>query len=471
MSETTLISRNINGSFASEFHDVVVIGGGAAGLATAYDLRKNGYDVILLEEQNYPGGRISTVHSNGFHAESGGAVITEGEAATLNLLNELSVGPLIDLGLHGLDLFMGKKTVHLTRMDGRVGGPRDLWSLIRFAFAAGKVGPNARFPGPGLLLGYRAALKAIKKEKVFLKYPYDPNARANWDTTTFAEFLDRFHPSLREFVDLQLQVTAGEISDRISLFWGLLTFNWNIEGSFYWLNDGAASFPLTLAAKLGDRVRLNSRVASVKSGSEVLIEYSGEAGPGTLTAKAVVLAVPPSAVLRIVSDLEEGKKKALAAVPFGSYIVIHFICRKNFWADKIKGGYLNCSTTVFADILDSTRGQKGEGGIISCFIAGPEARRLIDASDPEIISEVERDLERVFPGALQHVTGRMTKRWHEAIPYFNPGYGQLIERLKQPQGRMFFCGDYTEGAGIHDAVVSGLRSSEEVARFLSVPTK
>ena len=467
MSEMNPKSHDQNSSGVSEIHDVVVIGGGAAGLATAYDLRKKGIDVVLLEEQDYPGGRISTVHVNGFHAESGGAVITQGEAATLNLLKELSVGPLIDLGLHGLDLFMGKKTVHLTRMDGRVGGPSDLWSLVRFAFAAGRVGPQARFPGPGLLLGYRAALKAIQKEKVFLNYPYDPNARENWDTTTFAEFLDRFHPSLREFVDLQLQVTAGEVSDRISLFWGLLTFNWNIGGSFYWLNDGAASFPLTLAARLGDRVRLNSRVLSVESGSNVRVEYEGEAGRKTLSAKAVVLAVPPSVVLRTVRNLNPGKREALAAVPFGSYIVVHFTCRNNFWAEKIKGGYLNCATTVFADILDSTRGQAGEGGIISCFIAGPEARRLIDASDSEILGEVERDLERVFPGALQQVTGRLIKRWREAIPYFHPGYGQLIERLKQSQGRLFFCGDYTEGAGIHDAVVSGLRSSEEVSRFLS----
>ena len=195
------------------------------------------------------------------------------------------------------------------------------------------------------------------------------------------------------------------------------------------------------------------------------MEYEGETGSRTLSAKAAVLAVPPSVVLRTVSNLDAGKREALAAVPFGSYIVVHFMCRKNFWADKIKGGYLNCSTTVFADILDSTRGQAGEGGIITCFIAGPEARRLIDAADSEIVSEVERDLERVFPGALREVTERFITRWRDGIPYFHPGYGQLIHKLQQPQGRLFFCGDYTEGAGIHDAVVSGLRSSREVARF------
>jgi len=212
---------------------------------------------------------------------------------------------------------------------------------------------------------------------------------------------------------------------------------------------------------------LNSRVMSVKSGSDVRVEYEDQTGRKTLSAKSVILAVPPSVVLRIVDNLDSDKKEALAAVPFGSYIVVHFICRKNFWAHKIKGGYLNCATTVFADILDSTRGQKGKGGILTCFIAGPEARRLIDASDSAIVAEVERDLGRVFPGAREEITEHLITRWREGIPYFHPGYGQLIQVLQQPQGRLFFCGDYTEGAGIHDAVVSGLRSSKQVTQFLS----
>jgi len=460
-------SEDRGSSTVREIRDVVVIGGGIAGLVTADNLQKRGIDVVLLEAQSYPGGRIRTVHANGYHAESGGSVITQDELETLGLLKELSVGPLIDLGLHGLDLFLGRKTAHLTRLDGRIRGPRDLWSLVCFAAAMTTGGSEVPVPGPGLLRGYRAAVKAIQEEQAFLTYPYDPTARERWDTTTFAEFVDRFHPNLRTFVDLQLKVTAGEVADRISLFWGLVTFNWNIHGTFYWIQGGASCFPLALAARLGDRLRLNSPATSVTSDKNVRVQYKGEDGPGVVSARMAVLAVPPSAVLRIVEGLDPVKQEALAAVPFGSYIVVHFVCRYRFWTRKIAGGYLNCATTVFADILDSTRGQEGEGGILSCFIAGPEARRLIDSSDVAVVCEVVRDLERVFPGAIQEVTDRSVYRWREAIPYFHPGYGRLIYDLQRPQGRLFFCGDYTQGAGIDDAVVSGLRTAEQVTRFFS----
>lgn len=443
-----------------------MVGGGAAGLVAAYDLQKKGFDVVVLEAQDYPGGRIRTIHANGYHAESGASVVTDQETETMDLLRELSVGPLIDLGLHGTDLSFGRKTVHLTRLDGRIGSPRDLWSLVSFAAAMASSG-NGYLPGPSLLRGYRAALKAIQEEQSFLQYPYQPDARPNWDTSTFAEFLDRFHPGLRTLVDLQLKVTAGEVSDRISLFWGLVAFNWNVDGKFYWFKNGTSSFPLALAERLGDRLRLNCRAASVSPGCVVRVRDETKSSESVLFASAVILAVPPSAALRIAEGLSARKREALSGVQFGSYIVIHFVCRTRPWSKKIKAGYLNCATTVFADVLDSTKGQGGEGGMLSCFIAGPEARRLIDATDGAILCEVMRDLERVFPGFVRETIDCSITRWREAIPYFHPGYGQLIHDLKEPEGRFFFCGDYTQGAGIHDAVVSGLRASREAAHSLS----
>ena len=451
-----------------EFRKIVVVGAGIAGLAATYELQKRGFDVVLLEAQNYAGGRIRTVHADGYHAESGASVVTTSETETLTLLKELSVGPLIDLGLHGLDLFFGRQFVRLGRLDGRVRDPRDLWSLLSFFTAMATSGEKKTFPQISLLQGYRAALKAIEQEQSFLHFPYDSKARPDWDTTTFADFLDRFHPSLRTFVDIQLKVTAGEAADQISLFWGLVTFNWNIDGSFYWINGGASSLPLAVAKQLGNRIRLNSPVKSVSTDhSMVRVQYETEAGPATLSADAVLFAAPPSAVLSMVESISERKKEALAGVRFGSYLVAHFVCRKRFWTGKIKSGYLNCGTTVFADILDSTKGQEGEGGILTAFIAGPEARRLIDAPDSTIICEVVRDLDRVFPGFIRETTNCLVDRWREAIPYFHPGYGGFIEELKQPEGRLFFCGDYTQGAGIQDAVVSGLRAAEQIVGFLS----
>lgn len=53
---------------------VVVLGGGLAGLAAAWNLMNDGYDVLVLEAQEIPGGRVKTIREpfkNGGYAEVG----------------------------------------------------------------------------------------------------------------------------------------------------------------------------------------------------------------------------------------------------------------------------------------------------------------------------------------------------------------------------------------------------------------
>ena len=51
--------------------DIVVIGAGLTGLSTAFNLKKMGRDVLVLEKANRIGGQIHTHHEDGFTFESG----------------------------------------------------------------------------------------------------------------------------------------------------------------------------------------------------------------------------------------------------------------------------------------------------------------------------------------------------------------------------------------------------------------
>src|SRR5690349_10421953 len=55
-------------------HKVVVVGAGLAGLVAAFELKRQGHDVVVLEAQNRVGGRIYTLRwfAPGLYAEAGG---------------------------------------------------------------------------------------------------------------------------------------------------------------------------------------------------------------------------------------------------------------------------------------------------------------------------------------------------------------------------------------------------------------
>ena len=39
----------------------IIVGGGVAGIKCAYDLKKNGFNIILLETSDYLGGRMKNI--------------------------------------------------------------------------------------------------------------------------------------------------------------------------------------------------------------------------------------------------------------------------------------------------------------------------------------------------------------------------------------------------------------------------
>ncbi|WP_140416367.1 FAD-dependent oxidoreductase, partial [Arthrobacter globiformis] len=71
-------------------HDVVIVGGGAAGLGTAYYLRDSGLDVLILESGHDIGGRSHTVQLAGTSANSGAMFVYKGTKSE-ELVNELGI--------------------------------------------------------------------------------------------------------------------------------------------------------------------------------------------------------------------------------------------------------------------------------------------------------------------------------------------------------------------------------------------
>ena len=77
-------------------YDVIVIGGGAAGLSAAGLLAKEGKKVLLLEKSNYFGGRASAVDDEGFRVSLGGHLMEDPGSGIVRIARE--IGHSIETG-------------------------------------------------------------------------------------------------------------------------------------------------------------------------------------------------------------------------------------------------------------------------------------------------------------------------------------------------------------------------------------
>jgi monoamine oxidase len=76
-----------------------VVGAGFAGLAAAYELSSQGFEVTVLEARQRIGGRVwSTNVPNGALVELGGEWISSGDHTVIELVRRLNL-PLIRIGV------------------------------------------------------------------------------------------------------------------------------------------------------------------------------------------------------------------------------------------------------------------------------------------------------------------------------------------------------------------------------------
>lgn len=96
-------------------HKVIVVGAGASGLTAAYRLQQAGFDVTVLEGSDRIGGRVQTLHRDGYIMDLGADANTSGYLTYLALAKEFGldkamtrigsvVGTIVDGKVHYMDL-------------------------------------------------------------------------------------------------------------------------------------------------------------------------------------------------------------------------------------------------------------------------------------------------------------------------------------------------------------------------------
>jgi monoamine oxidase len=441
--------------------DVVVIGAGMAGLSAASELRRAGFEVLVVEARGRVGGRVHTVHDprTPVPVELGPELVHEGADAVHELVHDLS------LALHELDGTMWTKRA---RQPGVVEVP-DFDEKVKRGLRAA----FSQLPDHGDI----SMAEALGAARV----PADVR-----DLTT--SFVQGFHAGDARRIGARALAKGGPEG----------------AGRALRVHVGYGALAEGLAQRAAGCLRLGTSVTRIRwRRREVVIEAVGPTGhPITLRARAAIIALPlgvlratvdePGAV-EIVPALDD-KRAALERLEMGHVVKITLRFRSAFWTSAKyvhtarNGGDASDRLEKAAFFFDPKgafptfwTSRPIAAPVLVAWAGGPAAEALRFLGEARIV-EVALDGLASALGAPRAVPHDSIETWfmHDwgrdpltrgAYSYALVGGATAARHAGEPvSGTLFFAGEHTapspNNGTVHGAIESGRRAASEVIAAL-----
>ncbi len=443
---------------------VVVLGSGVAGLTSAYELRKAGYDVVLLEARARVGGRSYTAR--------GGTQLTElgGEPQTCGFDEGLYLNPgpwRIPYHHYGylhycrtlgvpLELFNNDNDHSYVYFDKGTG------PLAKKAVRKQEIAADTR--------GYAAEMLAKQVNQGALDQAFSPG-----DKELFLDYLKgEGYLSDKDFryvgtpgrgydVDPGAGLQPGAPSTPHAMTDLLHSRTWDTlrsvsdydqQRTMFEPVGGMDRLPYAFARELGPIIHLQHVVEKISQTEQgVSVGYVDAQGQrGTISGDYCVCAIPLSVLRGIDLQVSPEFKAAMAGVSYASVGKIGLQMKRRFWEEDhaIYGGHIYYDDPDIGSISLPSTGWLGQKGVILGYY-----QFFANAAKISALSLAERQAfataagQKVFPQYAENVETAFSIAWHR-VPYNLGGWAQWSDdgrrdaypKLLEPQGRIYLAGEH-----------------------------
>jgi oxygen-dependent protoporphyrinogen oxidase len=436
---------------------IAVAGGGVAGLACAWKLRRAGHDAFVLEREAEPGGRM---RSERVSTPRGVFVVDRGAQFVASGYRNLQSSARA-LGL-AAKLHPVGRTRNAILRDGEL-HPGDYDSLLAFARSR-LLSTRSKLRLPRLLLEL-----ALRRR---LLDPWQPERAAPIDRESLAAGLARLvgEEATEYLFAPAFSSTFDADPEDHSLAFALLTTRLVLGGfALQAFEGGIGAFTQALAAQVPVRAGCAvTAVATDRDGAHVSFRENGR--EGELRADAAVVALPGSLVPGVVATLTDQEQSFFAAVRYVRGMVCFLMTERAPATLPWYGVAFPRREEVGLYGLAVDHWKPGVApagaGLLNAALTAEAAGRLRDAPDEAVVAHVLEALARTPVGRLDPIASAV-HRWDPMLPLFPAGHLARLAAFHARAARsprLAFAGDYLIGPYTEMALTSGLRAATEIAR-------
>lgn len=454
---------------------VVVVGGGVTGLAAAFRLRDEGVEVVVLERDPAPGGKVRSAEVGGLALEAGPDSLLARKPWAVDLVRALGMGEDLIPASPAPAHIWTRSGLHRFPA-GPLGISTDPWELARW----GGMTPAARLRAAADLVLPRGRPAQDESLGALLRRRIGNGATdalvAPLLGGLFAGDVDRLSvaatfPELavweREHGSLMRGARAAARRARASAPSAPAAPS---PAMFLRLRGGLVRLTGALAARLGDDLRTGvgaTRVRPTGAG------FAVRAADDDIEADAVVLAVPAPDAARLLDEPVPVAAGLLRGIVSASTAVA-LLVYPDGTGDRVPDssgfvaprGVLPMNAATFVS-KKWPAAAFGDRAVVRCFVGGAGTDGLMGAEDGQVLAEVMDALARIVPLPAVAEAAAVV-RWPSAMPQYEVGHLERVDAIEAalPPG-LVVAGQSYRGAGLPDCVRQGTGAADRVLAGLA----